>query len=419
MLKLTRTLVYFHVKKLVDTYLEKNGGKQMERTQTQLQKILEKVDLTKTQRGRAIDLYTNVCKSIQEKSGLEISFYAQGSFATKTAIRPYKNGRDRAYDIDVICEVNIPKESISPKILKEYFRNALKDSRYSDIFKEWDKFFTIEFTEQDGVDFSIDIIPSIPEDYGTVQLLTGITENPHLVNSSVAIPSTLDGNDHWITNNPKGYKTWFENEIQQFHSRYLLEKRDNSFSASIEELPEDEFNNNLLNIIKILKRTRDVFYYRRKSNNKPSSIIITTIIGKLAKNLRPTSSELDLLKQVIVQLQQLKNYPTNSLSKRMNVTGYAISDIITRDLGQWVLNNPANGKDNILNSWNEDETKAKDFFIWIDDLQSTFATLIEKNNEERSVTEIYNAFAIDSSVSNTEKKQFSVTSNSSKPWRVK
>ncbi|ETT90088.1 hypothetical protein P000_02653 [Enterococcus faecalis EnGen0400] len=199
----------------------------------------------------------------------------------------------------------------------------------------------------------------------------------------------------------------------------MLEKRGTSFSASIEELPEDEFNNNLLNTIKILKRTRDVFYYRRNSDNKPSSIIITTIIGKLAKNLRPTSNELDLLKQVIEQLQQLKNYPTNSLSKRMDVTGYAISDIITRDMGQWVLNNPANGKDNILNSWNEDETKAKDFFIWIDNLQDTFATLIEKNNEERSVTEIYNAFALESPILNTEKKQFSVTSNSSKPWRAK
>lgn len=391
----------------------------MEKTKTQLKKILEKVDLTKTQRDRAIDLYTSVCKSIEEKSGLEISFYAQGSFATKTAIRPYKNGRDRAYDVDVICEVNVPKESISPKILKEYFRNALKDSRYSDIFEEWDKCFTIEFKEQDGVGFSIDIIPSVPEDYGTIQLLTGITEAPHLVKSSVAIPSTLNENDHWITNNPKGYVTWLENEIQQFHSRYLLEKRGTSFSASIEELPEDEFNNNLLNTIKILKRTRDVFYYRRNSDNKPSSIIITTIIGKLAKNLRPTSNELDLLKQVIEQLQQLKNYPTNSLSKRMDVTGYAISDIITRDMGQWVLNNPANGKDNILNSWNEDETKAKDFFIWIDNLQDTFATLIEKNNEERSVTEIYNAFALESPILNTEKKQFSVTSNSSKPWRAK
>ena len=198
----------------------------------QLIKILSSIELTKTQRNRAIDLYTNVCKTIEEKSGLEISFYAQGSFATKTAIRPYKNGRDQAYDVDVICEVNVPKESNRPEILKEYFRNALKESRYSDIFEEWDKCFTIEFKEQDGVDFSIDIIPSVPEDYKTVQLLTGITENPHLVRSSVAIPNTLDENNRWITNNPRGYVTWLENEIQQFHSRYLLEKRDNILTAS-------------------------------------------------------------------------------------------------------------------------------------------------------------------------------------------
>lgn len=385
----------------------------------QLIKILSSIELTKTQRNRAIDLYTNVCKTIGEKSGLEISFYAQGSFATKTAIRPYKNGRDQAYDVDVICEVNVPKESIRPEILKEYFRNALKESRYSDIFEEWDKCFTIEFKEQDGVDFSIDIIPSVPEDYKTVQLLTGMTENPHLVRSSVAIPNTLDENNRWITNNPRGYVTWLENEIQQFHSRYLLEKRDNILTASIEELPEIELKNNLLNIIKILKRARDVFYYRRNSDNKPSSIIITTIIGKLAKNLSPFSSELDLLRQVIEQLQQLKRYPTNSLSQMMNVTGYAISDIITRDMGQWVLNNPANGKDNILNSWNEDETKAKDFFIWIDNLQYTFSTLIENDTEENIAAEIYNSFAIDSVNSNSEKKQFAVTPNSSKPWRAK
>lgn len=391
----------------------------MEKIKKQLDKILEKVELTKTQRERAIELYTNVCKSIEEKSGLKISFYAQGSFATKTAIRPYKNGRDRAYDVDVICEVDIKKESISPEILKEHFRNALEISRYASIFEEYDKCFTIVFKEQDGINFSIDIIPSVPEDDETVQVLMGITENPMLVKSSVAIPDTFGEGNIWLTNNPKGYVEWFENEIQKFHNRYLLEHRGTSYSASIEELPEGEFNNNLLNIIKILKRTRDVFYYRRKSDNKPSSIIITTIIGKLAKNLIPTSNELDLLMQVVTQLQQIKTYPTNSLSERMGVTGYAISDIITRNMGQWILNNPANGKDNLLNSWNDDQSKSEDFFKWVDNLQDTFLTLIEKDNEERSITELYNVFAINSPITSVEKKQFSVTSDSSKHWRAK
>ncbi|MCG0999927.1 nucleotidyltransferase [Lactococcus lactis] len=388
----------------------------MEKNTIQLRKILEKIDLTKTQRDRAIELYTNVCTAIEDKIGFEISFYPQGSFATKTAIRPYKNGRDQAYDVDVICEVNVPKESVTSDTLKGYFRVALENSRYSNNFVEWDKCFTIEFTEQEGVDFSIDIIPSVPEDTATLQQLNYITENPYLVKSSIAIPNR----DTWITNNPKGYVLWFENEIIKFHDRYLLKQSENSVSASIEELPEEEFNNNLLSIVKILKRTRDVFYYRRKSENKPSSIVITTIVGKLAKDLTPTVNKLDLLIQVVTQLQQIKTYPSNNISKRTNDTGYPISDIITRDMGQWVLNNPANGKDNILSSWNEDENKVKDFFLWIDNLKETFSALAEStNNQEKSTLEIYNAFAINSPVLDTNKKQFSVTPSSPKPWREK
>lgn len=300
--------------------------------------------------------------------------------------------------------------------MKGYFRDALENSRYSNNFVEWDKCFTIEFTEQEGVDFSIDIIPSVPEDTATLQQLNYITENPYLVKSSVAIPNR----DTWITNNPKGYVLWFENEIIKFHDRYLLKRSENTVSASIEELPEEEFNNNLLSIIKVLKRTRDVFYYRRKSENKPSSIVITTIVGKLAKDLTPTANKLELLIQVVTQLQQIKTYPSNNISKRTNDTGYAISDIITRDMGQWVLNNPANGKDNILSSWNEDENKAKDFFLWIDNLKETFSSLAEStDNQEKSTIEIYNAFAINSPTLDTNKKQFSVTPSSPKPWREK
>ena len=388
----------------------------MEKSTMQLRKILEKIDLTKTQRDRAIELYTNVCRAIEDKIGFTISFYPQGSFATKTAIRPYKNGRDQAYDVDVICEVNVPKESVTSDTLKGYFRDALENSRYSNNFVEWDKCFTIEFTEQEGVDFSIDIIPSVPEDTATLQQLNYITENPYLVKSSVAIPNR----DTWITNNPKGYVLWFENEIIKFHDRYLLKRSENTVSASIEELPEEEFNNNLLSIIKVLKRTRDVFYYRRKSENKPSSIVITTIVGKLTKDLTPTANKLELLIQVVTQLQQIKTYPSNNISKRTNDTGYAISDIITRDMGQWVLNNPANGKDNTLSSWNEDENKAKDFFLWIDNLKETFSSLAEStDNQEKSTIEIYNAFAINSPTLDTNKKQFSVTPSSPKPWREK
>lgn len=381
-----------------------------------LRKILDKVDLTQTQRNRATELYTNVCNAIEEKSGLDISFYPQGSFATKTAIRPYKNGRDQAYDVDVICEVNsINKESVTPDELKGYFRDAINKSRYSNKMEEWDKCFTINFEEQDGVDFSIDIIPSVSEDVSTKQSLFNITECPFLVDSSIAIPNSKNGS--WLTNNPKGYVKWFKDEIEIFHKKYILEKRADEIYASIEELPDDELENMLLNVVKVLKRTRDVFYYRRNSDGRPASIIITTIVGKLAKNLHPTSNELDLLRQVIKQLQQLKGYPGNKISGRMDVTGYAISDIITRDHGRWEMNNPANGKDNLLNSWNEEKEKAKDFFAWVENLNSIFLTDSESDQEEERVQRLYNAFAVKQPESVLDKPHFSVSGSSSKPWR--
>ena len=194
--------------------------------------FLEKIDLTKAQRNRAVELYTNVCNAIGNKTGLEIAFYPQGSFATKTAVRPYKNGKDQAYDVDVICEVlNADKMTISPKKLKEIFRIALKNSIYANKMEEWDKCFTINFKEQDGVSFSIDIIPSVSEDDYTKDLLSNITEFSSLVDSSIAIPNSESNS--WITNNPKGYVQWFETEIEKFKLRYFMERNDKKIYTSI------------------------------------------------------------------------------------------------------------------------------------------------------------------------------------------
>ena len=97
----------------------------MEKSTMQLRKILENTDLTKTQRHKATELHRNVCRARDDTIGFTISFYPQGSFATKTAIRPYQNVRDQAYDVDVICEVNVPKESVYSDTLRGYFRDAL------------------------------------------------------------------------------------------------------------------------------------------------------------------------------------------------------------------------------------------------------------------------------------------------------
>ncbi len=383
----------------------------------QLEKIVEKIDLTATQRQRAIDLYTHLCETIEGSVPFDINFYPQGSFATKTAVRPYKNGKDHLYDVDVICEAtSIDKTQINPERLKSAFRDALNKSRYSKQYQEWDKCFTVKFEEKDEIDFSIDIIPSVKEDEQTINELLPITQNPDLVGYSIAIPSTFKSSTTWITNNPKGYVQWFERQTLIFKEALNTENRKSQILNSIEELPDEDAQNILLNVIKILKRTRDVFYYRRYSENKPSSIVIITVVGELAKSLRPTVSEVDLLTQVIEQLKQIQTYANKENSEFMVASGFSISSIISRKNNKWVLANPANGGDNLLNSWNEDNNKAKDFFAWVKDLQGILVSLNETTEYER-VTKLYDSFALSMPSSNNSKKQFSLSDNSAKPWR--
>ncbi|MCO6183796.1 nucleotidyltransferase [Leuconostoc fallax] len=385
----------------------------------QLKKIVEKVDLTATQRQRAIDLYTHLCEAIENKVSFDINFYAQGSFATKTAVRPYKNGNDHLYDVDVICEAtSIDKNKISPESLKSAFRDALNQSRYSKRYKEWDKCFTVEFEAKDEVDFSIDIIPSVKEDDKTINELVSQTQNPDLVGYSIAIPSAVENSTTWITNNPKGYVRWFERQTAFFEEAWHNETRNSQILNSIEKLPDDDAQNSLLNVIKLLKRTRDVFYYRRKSDNKPSSIIIITVVGELAKSLRPTVSEVDLLKQVIEQLEQIQTYSNKENSEFMVTRRFSIPSIISRKNNKWMLANPANGGDNLLNSWNEDNNKAKEFFAWVRDLQAILASF-DETKEEKKVTELYDSFALSLPGLNTSKQQFSLSDNSTKPWGSK
>lgn len=65
---------------VLDSLHKEIGGDRMNNNES-LKTILTKIELTKTQRKRAEELYTSICNAISEKSQLEIDHYAQGSFA--------------------------------------------------------------------------------------------------------------------------------------------------------------------------------------------------------------------------------------------------------------------------------------------------------------------------------------------------
>lgn len=333
-----------------------------------LNEILKKIDLTKTQRERAKELYTNLCKSIEQKSGLKINFYSQGSFATKTAIRPFDNDKDKSYDVDVICEVQNLDKNISPEDLMNTFEVALKKGGYHN-YKRWDKCFTVNYAENDDVDFSIDIIPAVSESRETISKIERETKRVDLVGTSIAIPDVSQKRIGWISNNPNGYKQWFREQTETYERNYS-DMAGRSLVASIEELPEDSASNMMRNVIKILKRLRDVYFSRSRAEGKPSSIVITTIVARIANKYIFSSDEFTLLKQVVGELKQLEGFTKGKTIESSLDNGYRIAEIISLEGKTWSLKNPANGLDNILSSWNENSNAAKNFFKWVNDLDN-------------------------------------------------
>lgn len=379
-----------------------------------IHEVLSKIDLTQTQRERAEELYTNICKAIIRTSGLDIRFYSQGSFATKTAVRPFKDGKDKSYDVDVICEVQNLDKSIAPSELMDIFENAIDSAGYYK-YKRWEKCFTIEYAKIDDIEFTIDIIPSVNESSETIEKIKKETERIELVETSIAIPDVTPRYNKWISNNPLGYKLWFEDQTQAYEKKYT-ELRKGFFDSTIDELPEDVATNLMRNVIKILKRLRDVYFSRAGNQMAPSSIIITTVVAKLANKLTYAQDEFTLLKAVVSELQQLESFSRGKSIQESWNEGFRISEVISLDNGQWILKNPANGLDNILSSWNEEKQAARDFFYWVSDLRSLVENLDSENIEDIRKSEIlYDS--LDLNYSSIKSADFKVNAAKSSPWR--
>ena len=75
--------------------------------------IVEGLDITTTMYNNAVEKYKSITKFLEEK-GVTAHLYPQGSFAIGTVVKPLVRKRNSDYDLDVICEVDYNKNSITP-----------------------------------------------------------------------------------------------------------------------------------------------------------------------------------------------------------------------------------------------------------------------------------------------------------------
>ncbi|MFL2140537.1 nucleotidyltransferase [Ruoffia sp. FAM 26254] len=382
-------------------------------------KCLDDTTLSNSAYDNARDKYNAIGEYLEEyfldNYNIDVKIYSQGSFATETVVRPYTEGKDRSYDVDTIIELNATKQEYSSSELKRIIREALEDSRYRDDFEEWDKCFTINYASMGSYKFSIDVVPSISEDFTTKQQLAKITEESERVDTSIAITASLSTtkDDEWVTNNPKGYAEWF-NYVYRSVILRKYELRSGVIYSSIEELPDGSDVNQVKNIVKALKRMMAVFYDHQGYINKPPSIIISTIVAKLSQN-QFSLDEFEHLKYIIENIGLFSNYRKEMSSRHRTEE---ISNIIRKEDGQWVMENPCNGNDNLIDSWNSDSSAPENFIEFIKYLQNTILPSLNGQETKENYEIIKKAFASSTDITKFYVPKVELTPKAHiKPWR--
>jgi hypothetical protein len=376
-----------------------------------LQDIAETIDISPSKYKQAVDRYSSVGKFLEGGNYPGIinlpKIYVQGSFRLGTVVRPIKNSKDGDYDIDLVCQMPILKENATPKSLKHMVRQRIKEKEiYENLLckKEGRRCWTLEYAEEDGVGFHMDILPSIPMDNAGRRILKERLPNAEYYKHSIDITELNRNNQtySWTIggSNPEGFAQWFDNIKLSFvdykliadrQKKYLFEntvdKNHNLIFASVNDVPEPLIRTPLQQVIQILKHYRDL-YFKNNPDDKPISMIITTLCARYYSGEQTLYATLT---NIVKQINNFAQYIDPKLRFSENVKeSQAMMDLLHRcDTvldkpifkinGKWWIPNPVNPAENFADRW--DANKAKAFFEWLRDLNQKIEIILKMQNE--------------------------------------
>ncbi|QOJ00845.1 MAG: nucleotidyltransferase [Phycisphaeraceae bacterium] len=282
----------------------------------------------------------------------------QGSFRLGTVIRPVVHGKEADYDIDLVCRLDAPGPSMTPRRLKHLVGDRLKESgNYSRMLdKEGRRCWTLNYAEADGVGFHMDVLPSAPGTQTTL-LAAEIRGVPTIFASHAIEVSERRAEEQYIWlpggSNPEGYALWFESVNREAMlreaplQRRMLYESNRTVFASIQSVPDALIRTPLQRAVQVLKRHRDVrFAGHPLETEKPISIIITTLAATAYRG------EADVAAALAGILERIEDFAT--------------SGIILHDGDRWVIPNPVNPGENFADRWNDAGSKrAEAFFKWV------------------------------------------------------
>lgn len=257
-------------------------------------KSLSDLDLSPTMEKNARDKYAALSKYL-DKKGLDSDFYPQGSFLIGTTIRPYRDGKDHDYDLDVLVILKRKKKDTDAKTVKNDVGNCIKESKlYLDKLEKEDRnCWTLKYAEvADGIGFLLDIVPSVDEDVSIKKEISCSGVSYPQVEKTVAITDKDFKNYNWLTSNPLGFGDWFLEISKKHLTQEMILEQYSNFPMNIklinekaEEIPMYYYRSNLQMAVQFIKRHRDIYYDRCKlRGDKPSSILVSALVADSVKN---------------------------------------------------------------------------------------------------------------------------------------
>lgn len=355
--------------------------------------IISELDISPTMYSNAVEKYKAITAYL-ESYGIEAEMYPQGSFAFGTVVRPTSKSADANYDLDFICQIKGDRSSHTPSELRKILLDALKASGiYEGKLEIWDECFTIEYADVGKIGFTIDIVPATDESEEKKQSLLAKSSYPNLINTAVAIPKHNGNHNYtWITNNPRGFRQWFDEINKPFleagrnNYRNELFKRHSRFYASVEEIPHALDRSALQRVIQLLKYHRNVYYDKLPDGDdiKPISAIINVLVTEISKAYNPECSVFELLEYVLKELEIYAQHLAKN--QKEFVALYGARNVISHNNGVWYIANPANPEDNLANKWNENPRIPKTFFMWIKVVTSDLIDSLQQDDKHFRTT---------------------------------
>ena len=289
--------------------------------------------------------------------------YPQGSFLLGTVTRPISEKDE--YDLDLVSELNLRKNSISQADLKRLVGQEIKSyvsaHNMKSPVKEGRRCWTLRYA--DGVQFHIDILPAIPDAVEFKQFLEARGVEPSgWLDSAIAItdntfPNYNQIDSEWPRSNPKGYAAWFRNQMEVRFNEQLRAFAE-SRQLRVQEVPEYKIKTPLQRAVQILKRHRDIMF-TNEPDDKPISIIITTLAGHAYNN------EPDILAALQNIVADMPRY-------------------IQQNDGVVWIPNPVNPLENFADKWAEHPQREKNFYKWLLAVQKDLKEALEQPDIQRA-----------------------------------